>query len=264
MDICIDLGGQSDLASCATTRCASGGGAESSSSTPMSYAWNAGCGRVSWPVRRAGRSSRRGGTASREPGSSARTPWPRNCPSGPGRSCPPEPEPKGIALRLGPHRTAEHCVRPPSPADPPQPNHRRTHLLPLLLTRIGTPDNLGAGCGIQMESGRGVPIRKGPGRPGRAPASPLLVLAPLGHPGHARPCLPGRRPSRRAPSPSGTRRPATKSSASSSPSSPGPSTKPVTGFAGPTGGVVIRPSPRPGTTGAKPRPKHDRDPQLKY
>ncbi|WUV40411.1 IS3 family transposase (plasmid) [Streptomyces sp. NBC_01483] len=37
--------------------------------------------------------------------------------------------------------------------------------------------------------------------------------------------------------------------------SPDPSTRLVTGFAGPTGGVVIKPVPRPATTHARPRPK---------
>ena len=37
-------------------------------------------------------------------------------------------------------------------------------------------------------------VRQGPGRPGRTPGPSLPVLVPLGHPGHARPRLPGRRP----------------------------------------------------------------------
>lgn len=38
-------------------------------------------------------------------GSSARIPWPRRCPSGHGRSCPPEPGPRGTASTTGPSST---------------------------------------------------------------------------------------------------------------------------------------------------------------
>lgn len=71
--------------------------------------------------------------------------------------------------------------RQPPAAGPPQPQHRRTRLLPLLLTRTGAADHPGAGRWIKVESGRDVPVRKGPGRTGRAPGPPLRILVPLGH-----------------------------------------------------------------------------------
>ena len=99
--------------------------------------------------------------------------------------------------------------RQPPAADPPQPHHRRTRLLPLLLTAARAPEHPGAGRWIKVASGRDVPVRQGPGRTGRAPGPPLRVLVPLGHPGHARACLPRRRPRRRTRPPPRTRHPHT-------------------------------------------------------
>jgi benzoate membrane transport protein len=48
------------------------------------------------------------------------------------------------------------------------------------------------GSRMALESRGVLPNRQGTDRPRRAPGAPLDLLAPLGHPGHARPCLPGR------------------------------------------------------------------------
>lgn len=57
-----------------------------------------------------------------------------------------------------------------------------------------------------MAGGGDFPDREGAGRPGRAPAPPLSLMGPLGHPRHACPRLPRRRPRRRT-HPPGLRRP---------------------------------------------------------
>lgn len=95
-----------------------------------------------------------------------------------------------------------------------------------------------------------------------------------------RPCTAGS-PSRCSPTPSSpssaptnthairgrtgcSRSPATRSSTCSSRSSSGLSTARPTGSAGPTGGAVTRPDPRPATTSDKPLEHEDRDLQLEY
>ncbi|WP_425413431.1 transposase [Nonomuraea maritima] len=52
----------------------------------------------------------------------------------------------------------------------------------------------GAGRRVEMAGGGDLPVRKGPGRTGRAPGPPFHLVVSLGHPGHARPCLSRRRP----------------------------------------------------------------------
>ncbi|CAG6391923.1 hypothetical protein SCOCK_140121 [Actinacidiphila cocklensis] len=71
--------------------------------------------------------------------------------------------------------------------------------LPTLVRVAGSPGRRVAGSRwrVEMAGGGGIPSRKGPGRPGRTPASPLHLVVPLGHPGHARPCLPRCAPRRR-------------------------------------------------------------------
>jgi DDE superfamily endonuclease len=87
-----------------------------------------------------------------------------------------------------------------------QPQHRRTRVLPLLLAGRSAADHLGARRWIKV-AGRGVfPVRQGLGGLGRAPGPPLLILVPLGHPGHARARLPRRRPRERTRPSSLTRR----------------------------------------------------------
>ncbi|WP_455770877.1 IS701 family transposase [Streptomyces bobili] len=97
-------------------------------------------------------------------------------------------------LRLGRYRTRRHPPREPPTVDPPQPQHRRTRLLPLLLARRSAAGRASASCRIQVAGGGVLPGRQGPGRPGPAPGPPLPVLVALGHPSHARACLPGCRP----------------------------------------------------------------------
>jgi len=142
-------------------------------------------------------------------GSSARTHWRRRCPSGAGRSCPPGPAPRGTASTTGRHRPDRLPARQSPVADPPQPQHRRTRLLPLLLGYTRAARRVGASRWIVM-AGRGVlPSWQGPGRTGRKPGPPLHVLVPLGHPGHARACLPRRCPRVRTRPPPRNRRPHT-------------------------------------------------------
>ncbi len=85
-----------------------------------------------------------------------------------------------------------HRHRVPSFADPPQRCHRRA-CLPALLQ---PPTRSAAHPGHHRRSAlahRGiVPSRQRTGRTGSAPGAALALLAPLDHPGHARPCLPGR------------------------------------------------------------------------
>jgi len=109
-------------------------------------------------------------------------------------------------LRLGRHRPHRPPAREPAVADPPQPQHRRTRVLPLLLAGRSAADHLGARRWIKV-AGRGVfLVRQGLGGLGRAPGPPLLILVPLGHPGHARARLPRRRPRERTRPSSLTRR----------------------------------------------------------
>lgn len=99
-------------------------------------------------------------------------------------------------LRLGPHRPVRAPTQPPPSADPPQPHHRRTRLLPLLFAPTGAAGDPDRCRGIKMAARGDVPVRKGAGRTGRASGPPLHVLSAPGHPRHARPRLPRRRPYR--------------------------------------------------------------------
>lgn len=99
-------------------------------------------------------------------------------------------------LRPGPGRHRQRGVRPPASARPPQSQHRRTLLLPLLLGNPSTAAHPREGGRPQTDRRSDLPVRQGSGRAGPAPGQTLDVLAPLGHPRHARPCLPrhGHRP----------------------------------------------------------------------
>lgn len=62
-------------------------------------------------------------------------------------------------------------------------------------------------AGSRWASGGDLSGREGPGRARRAPGPPLPLLKPLGHPRHARPRLPRRRPRRRTHQPARSGRP---------------------------------------------------------
>ena len=87
--------------------------------------------------------------------------------------------------------------RPALAADPPPDQRRRVRLLPRPRPRPGAIGPAGAGSRVPVEGRGRVRRRKGTGRPGRAPGPQLDLLAPLDHPGPARPRVPvrpGRRP----------------------------------------------------------------------
>src|SRR6516164_1551267 len=83
-----------------------------------------------------------------------------------------------------------HRQRPrtgtPVPADPPQPPHRRPGLLPLLQPAAGHASRPRHGRRAPLDHRGELPGRQRPDRPGRAPGPPLDLLAPVGHPRHAR------------------------------------------------------------------------------
>ncbi|WP_436843382.1 IS701 family transposase [Streptomyces narbonensis] len=109
-------------------------------------------------------------------------------------------------LRLGRRRPHRPPAREPAVADPPQPQHRRTRVLPLPLAGRSAADHPGARRWIKV-AGRGVfPVRQEPGGLGQAPGPALLTLVPLGHPGHVCARLPPRRPRERTRPSSLTRR----------------------------------------------------------
>jgi hypothetical protein len=87
-----------------------------------------------------------------------------------------------------------------------QPAHRRAGLLPLRCAPAGAAGQAGRCRRAALEDRGALPDRQGPGRPGRPSGPPLAVLIPLGHPGHARPRLPGRRRPHRTHPPPGTAR----------------------------------------------------------
>ncbi|GAA5602408.1 IS701 family transposase [Streptomyces griseus] len=101
------------------------------------------------------------------------------------------------SLRLGldPHR---HRKSPP-PADPPQPDHRRTRLLPVLVIHHRDTGRTRPRRWCPLEH-RGVfPGRQGPGRTRPLSGQALDIVAPAHHSRHARPGLPDRRRRRRGP-----------------------------------------------------------------
>jgi DDE superfamily endonuclease len=69
------------------------------------------------------------------------------------------------------------------------------------------PRRPGQGRRAAVDRRRGLPGRKGAGRPGRASGPPLGLLAPLGHPGHARRRVPDHHRRRRARQRPAARRP---------------------------------------------------------
>ena len=93
-------------------------------------------------------------------------------------------------LRLG--LSAIRAGQPGMPlaADPPQPPHPGTGVLPLLRARPGPAGRTGHGRRTAVDHRGELPGRQDPHRPGRAPGPPLDLLAPVGHPGHARRRLP--------------------------------------------------------------------------
>lgn len=96
-------------------------------------------------------------------------------------------------VRLGPGRDQHRSPgRASAPADPPQPCYRGTGLLPLLLALSGSAVHAGEGRRKPLDGGGNVPELEGTGRARRTPGAALGLLAPLGHPGPARPCLPRR------------------------------------------------------------------------
>ncbi|MGW3214527.1 IS701 family transposase [Streptomyces parvus] len=103
------------------------------------------------------------------------------------------------SLRLGldPHR---HRKSPP-PADPPQPDHRRTRLLLVLVTHHRDTGRTRPRRRCPLEH-RGVfPGSQGPGRTRPLSGQALDIVAPAHHSRHARPGLPDRRRRRRGPRP---------------------------------------------------------------
>src|SRR6266498_3336047 len=101
-------------------------------------------------------------------------------------------------LRLGvpapgpPRPCAWRTGRPALAHGPPQPQDRRAGLLPLLHAPSYPAGRPGQGRRAALDGGRALPDRQGPLWPGPASGPPLALLVPLGHPGDARPRLPGR------------------------------------------------------------------------
>src|SRR6266511_4368986 len=89
----------------------------------------------------------------------------------------------------GQHRRA-HRVGPLA-AGAPQPAHRGAGVLPVRWPGWPAADRPGAGGGVSLAGGGGVPGRQGAVRPGPAPGPPLGLLVSVGNPGHAGLRLPG-------------------------------------------------------------------------
>jgi hypothetical protein len=98
----------------------------------------------------------------------------------PGRGLPPAPI------------CAWPAARPALADDPPPLQDQGAGLLPLLDAPPSAAGHPGPGRRDQVDGGGALPDRQGPVWPGPASAPPLALLVPLGHPGHARPRLPGR------------------------------------------------------------------------
>ena len=114
-------------------------------------------------------------------------------------------------LLLGVDRAAARRPRPrhrtASPADPPQRPHRGAGLPALLQPAPGAADGPGARRRATLAHRGILPGRQGPHRPRPAPGPALDLLAPLDHPGHARPRLPRRGHRRRTRHPIDATRP---------------------------------------------------------
>src|SRR6476660_933919 len=93
-----------------------------------------------------------------------------------------------LPVGLGHHRPRP----PPLAADPPQPHHRRTGLLPVLVTHPGSTAHPGPRRLQPMERRGMLPDREDARRPGPLPGPRLDTLAPLYRPGHPRPGSPRR------------------------------------------------------------------------
>ena len=85
-----------------------------------------------------------------------------------------------------------HRHRRSSFADPPQRRHRRAGVPTLLLTAAGAAAHLGQRRRAALAHRGILPIRQRTHRTRSAPGPALGLLASLDHPGHVRPCLPGR------------------------------------------------------------------------
>src|SRR6185437_16377560 len=104
-------------------------------------------------------------------------------------------QPRTPPLLPGVDRAAargRHRHRTAPPAHPPQRPHRRTGLPALLHPAPGTVADPGRRRGTALAHRGILPGRQGPHRPRSTPGPPLGLLAPLDHPGHARPRLPSR------------------------------------------------------------------------
>ncbi|WP_420719399.1 IS701 family transposase [Streptomyces sp. RTd22] len=79
-----------------------------------------------------------------------------------------------LRLGLDPYRHR----RPPPPAHPPQPDHRRTRLLPVLVTHRNIPVRTGPRRRYPLERRGVLPGRQGPGRTRPLPGQALDLMAP--------------------------------------------------------------------------------------
>jgi hypothetical protein len=89
-------------------------------------------------------------------------------------------------VRLGVDDHQRRRARLPVPADPPEPAHLGTGLLPLLQPAAGHAGRPGEGRRAPLDDRGELPGQQGPDRPGRASGPPLDLLVPVGHPRHAR------------------------------------------------------------------------------
>ena len=104
-------------------------------------------------------------------------------------------QPRPALLLLGldhPAGRRRHRHRLALFADPPQRRHRRARLPALLLTTAGHLARPGRRGGTTLAHRGILSRRQRLDRARSTPSSALDLLAPLDHPGHARPCLPGR------------------------------------------------------------------------
>ena len=183
------------------------------------------------------------------PARSGSTSSPQSCPPRPGSGCPPAPAPTDPACTPGPGSRSFPTTTPTpgrSPAHPPQRPHRGAGL-PARYSPHPVPLRQPGPRRRATLADRGVlPNRQGPHRARPAPGPPLDLLAPLGHPGHARARVPDRHHRRRTrphPMPDGLiRSPSTSNAACStpccSPHSPSPAC-----CTGPPGDDDTKPEP---------------------